>query len=117
MRTPANLRSSSDPQPVDPEQLRAARLEAARRTPEWEELEETALVRRAPFLVHAADDSLWTPFRAPTFEAGSARVVANDRVPLGYYLTPDGDIQFVEKVAGTWSQVVERQARKSRAAS
>ena len=117
MRTPANLRGSSDPQPVDPEQLRAARLEAARRTPQWEEVAETMFVPRARWLVRADDDTLWTPFRAPVFETGSARIVANDQVPLSYFITPEGDVRFVEKFGGSWSQIVERQTRKSRAAT
>jgi hypothetical protein len=113
MRMPTRLRSSSDAAPADEEQVRAARREQARRNAYWEELEETALVRRAPFLVHAADDSLSTPFQAPVFEAGSARIVANDQVPLGYFITPEGDVRFVERKAGTWSQVVERKARRT----
>jgi hypothetical protein len=116
VRMPASLRSSSDPQPVDREQLQAARLEAARRTPKWEEVEKTMFVPRARWLVRADDDTLWTPFRA-VFEAGSARIAANDQVPLAYFITREGDLRFVEKFGGTWSQIVERQARKSRAAS
>jgi hypothetical protein len=57
---PASLRSSSDPQPVDPEQLRAARRETARGNPRWQEVEETSLVRRAMFLVHADTDELFS---------------------------------------------------------
>jgi hypothetical protein len=114
VRMATRIRGSSDAPPVDEEQLRAARREQARRNAYWQELEEAALVRRAPFLVDADTDELWAPFLAPVFETGSARIVANDQVPLAYFVTPEGDVRFVERVGGTWSAIVARRARRER---
>jgi excisionase family DNA binding protein len=117
MRMPAGLRSPSDEAPVDQEQLRAARREAARANPRWQEVEETSLVRRAMFLVHADTDELWTPYRGSIWNPGSANVIFNADLPMVFYVDSAGDVQFVERIGGTWSAIVERQARKSRAAT
>jgi hypothetical protein len=109
------LRSSSDAPPVEQGQLRAARREAARRNPRWVEVEETSLVRRAMFLVHADEDTLWTGYRGTVWEPGSANVIFNADLPMTFYVDPDGDVRFIERRPGLWSDIVARQARKRRA--
>jgi hypothetical protein len=53
----ALLRGSGEAQ-VDAETVRTARREAARRNSRWTEIEETMLVPRARWLVHADTDEL-----------------------------------------------------------
>lgn len=115
----ASPRSSSDAPPVDQEQLRAARLEAARANAYWQEIESTLLVRRGPFLVRADNDSLRTLHRGTIWNPSSADVVFNDRLSMWFTVDSAGDVVFLEKsnAPATWSEVVERQARKSRAAT
>ena len=114
MRMLASIRSSSVPQPVDHEQLRAARLGAARANAYWQEIEFTLLVRRGPFLVRADDDSLWTLHRGNIWNPSAADVVFNDRIQMWFTVDAAGDVVFLEKInaPATWSEVVERQARR-----
>ena len=114
MRTTTRLRSSSDAPPVEQGQLRAARREAARRNPRWVEVEETSLVRRAMFLVHADTDELWTHYRGTVWEAGSANVIFNDSIPMWFFVDADGEVVFLERRPGLWSDIVERMERRKR---
>jgi hypothetical protein len=113
MKMPARLRSSSDEPPVDQEQLRAARRETARANPRWVEVEETSLVRRAMFLVHADDDTLWSFYRGTVWDRGSANVVFNDMLTMWFYVDADGDVVFLERRPGLWSDIVAREARRA----
>jgi hypothetical protein len=112
VKVPTRIRSSSDAPPVDQEQLRAARREAARANAYWQELEEPALVRRAMFFVHAADDTIWSFYRGTVWDPGSANVVFNDRLPMWFYVDAHGDVVFLERRPGLWSDIVARQAQR-----
>ena len=92
-------------------ELREARVEAARRIPQWTEVEETLFVRRGPFLVHADDDTLWSVYRGTVWNPSSANVIFNADLPMTFYVDRAGDVRFVEKVGGTWSAIVERRTR------
>jgi hypothetical protein len=100
VKTPTRLRGSSDAPPVDQEQLRAPRREAARANPRWQEVEETSLVRRAMFLVHADDDTLWSHYRGTVWDPGSANVIFNDMLPMWFFVDADGDVVFLERRPG-----------------
>jgi hypothetical protein len=111
VRTPTRIRGSSEAPAVDQEQLRAARREAARANVRWQEVEETSLVRRAMFLVHADDDTLWSFYRGTIWD-GSANVIFNADLPMWFYVDADGDVVFLERRPGLWSDIVARQARR-----
>ena len=74
-------------------------------------------MRRAMFFVHADDDTLWSQYRGTVWDPGSANVIFNDRLPMWFYVDADGDVVFLERRPGLWSDVVARQAAQSRAAS
>lgn len=94
-------------------ELREARVAAARRQPGWVEFEETALVRRARWLVHAESDELYRRSRGVVFQSGSAALIA-DHVPLAFYVEHEtGEVVFLEKVGKTWSEIVARRAGKA----
>lgn len=95
----------------DVDTILKARVSAARRMAEWEELREVALVPRGRFLVDAETDRMFTLYRGETFESGSSSVII-DR-PLAFYVDRDGELVFLEVVPGrTWSEHIARQARK-----
>lgn len=106
------MRSSSDERPTA-DAIRDARVGAARRNPDWTELAETDLVRRARYLVHAETDELFTLHRGTVFATGSTTLIA-DRFPMFWYLDRDGDLVCLERVPGTWSERVARQAKRQR---
>jgi hypothetical protein len=95
------------------DELRQRRLEVARRVPGWTELEETALVKRGRWFVHAETDEVFSPVRGVVFATASTTVVA-DRAPYYFCVLPSGGLAFFEKVTtpATWSEHVERQARR-----
>lgn len=96
--------------------VREARLELARRNPRWVELVETDLVRRGPsFLVHVPTDAVYTVRRGHVFEPDKAVVgYVPDGVPLAYYVDASREITFLEAQPRTWSELVERKARRGR---
>jgi hypothetical protein len=101
-------RREQDPADV----VRSARLEAARRNPLWTELEEVDLVRRPPgYFVSASTDEVFRRHRGIVFASWSANVVA-DRAPLHFYVDAAGDCIFLERFTETWSELVERRARR-----
>jgi hypothetical protein len=96
----------------DQTSIRKRRVEVARRNSRWTELEETALVRRARYLVHADTDELFTVHRGVVFGSGSASVIA-DQSALYFCVRPDGELVFLERQTGrTWSDIVRRQAKR-----
>jgi len=101
----------------DDELVAEARVEAARKNPDWVEVEEIDLVARKPWLVHAETDALYTVFRGAIFERGSARPVFNHTVPLAFYLDRTGDLVFLERRPGTWSEIVAKRTRRARAST
>jgi hypothetical protein len=91
------MRDRSDE--VTTDEVRAARISAARSNPRWTELEAVDLVARGPFLVAASTDLLYARHRV-VFEPGSASVFAT-AIELHFYID-DGDVVFLESVPGTW---------------
>jgi hypothetical protein len=102
----------------DERALREARVVAARRNPYWTELREAELVERPPaYLVDSESDRVFSRYRGPVFERGQERPSLQEQVGLSFYVTADNELVFLEPVPGTatWSQIVERQARRGRA--
>jgi hypothetical protein len=66
------------------------------------------------FLVHADTDELWTPYRGSIWNPGSANVIFNDSLPMWFYVDANGDVVFLERRPGLWSDIVARQARQGR---
>lgn len=96
------------------EHLRAARLDAVRRNRRWTELAETSLVRRGPFLVSAETDEMFMLRRGVIFEPGKASIgYVSEDTELHYYVDQAGEIVFLERQPGTWSEVFEKRARRA----
>ena len=95
----------------DVDAIREARVEVARRNHDWTELRETDLVRRARYLVHAETDELFKLHRGVVFQTGSSTLIA-DRFPMFWYVDREGGLVFLSRVAGTWSEVVAKRARR-----
>ena len=93
------------------EHVRAARLEAARRTSRWTELEAVDLVRRGRVFVAASDDSVYLRHRGVTFESGKAAPIA-DQAPLHFTVDQGGNLTFYEKQSATWTELVARKAKR-----
>jgi hypothetical protein len=96
-------------------QLRQARLEVARRTSRWTEIQDDFVPRgrNGYWLVSAASDHVYTRVRGTVFPAWSAAPMAD---VSGLYFTVDanGELTFYERQPWTWSEHVARQAAKER---
>lgn len=96
----------------DAQQLREARLETARRTPRWVELEAVDVVPRGRVFVAASTDEILLPYRGATFGRGTATAIS-DQTELYYVLDDDNQMTFYERQpGGTWSDHVRRQAER-----
>ena len=104
------MRSSSEDRPDDAA-IRERRAEVARRNSDWTEVRETDLVPRARYLVHAETDGLFTRHRGIVFQTGSAHLIA-DRFPMFFYVDRDGELVFLQRAPGTWSEIVAKRARR-----
>ena len=93
--------------------LRPARLEVARRTAKWTEIEDDLVPRGRGMLVSAATDHVYTPVRGVIFETASVGIIAT-HAPYYFTVSPDGELAFYERLPGTWSERIERQARRRR---
>ena len=109
------FRSSVDELP-DAAAIRERRVEVARRNTRWTELRETGLVRRGRWLVHAETDELFKVCRGTIFLTGEAVIAFNDQVEMHFYVDRDGDIVFLQRDRGTWSDVVAKRAKRRAAA-
>jgi hypothetical protein len=97
--------------------LKPARLEVARRNSKWTEFEEVDLVARGPrnqWFVSATTDEVFEPHRGAVFQSGSTSVIA-DQADLAFYLDPNGELVFLERIPGTWTEHLEKQAARERA--
>ena len=74
-------------------------------------MSETDLVRRGPWLVHADTDEL---FKNYVFARGAGRPTFNEGVPLTFYVDHEGDLVFLERGLGTWSEYIARRAKRRR---
>jgi hypothetical protein len=110
MKPPASI----DRSPVErtaADDARARRVESARANHRWTELEEVDLVVRGPFLVSAATDAVFVPYRGATF-GRSGRIEFAELVEL-YFVVRDGDVTMLERQAQSWSEVLARRTRAS----
>jgi hypothetical protein len=103
--------SVDDARPSEDE-ARARRVEVARRS-HWVEIEEpSVLVRRGrSFLVHADTDAVYSPHRGVVFAPGAITVIADYNSSLHYFVRDDGELVFLERQPGTWSDRVARRAQ------
>jgi hypothetical protein len=92
--------------------VRPKRLEVARSNAKWTEIPNDLVPRnQGRWLVSAETDAIYTLFRGTVFAPLSVNVVAN-LTELSFYVDSDGDLVFLERLPGKWSEHVERQARR-----
>lgn len=99
------------------QKVREARVAIARKVEAWTELEESALVKRGRWWVHADTDELFVDFLGTVWVAGRADVVS-DRSPLYFCVLADGvGLAFFERVKNppTYTAFLEHRDRKARA--
>jgi hypothetical protein len=98
------------------EKLRAARLEAARRNPHWQEVSEMQLVRRnRSWFVEADSDIVLQAVRGVVFDPAGTSVIAT-MTELSFTVSDEGDLTFYERVPGvpTWTWFLEQQQERER---
>ena len=116
LRTTLGFGEPAEVEDLTQDELRRLRVQAARRVPAWREIEESALVHRPPsYLVDAESDELFTFYRVQIFTAGLAVPSFNESVPLVFFVRDNDELIFLEHAhPRTWSEVVERRARRGR---
>jgi len=111
MRLPLTRPPKAD---VLADELSAARIAAARRNPVWAEIPNDLVARGRGWFVSAESDRIYAPYRGTAFATGSATAIS-DRAQL--FFTVDGDeIALYERQPGTWSDLLEKRARRGAAA-
>jgi hypothetical protein len=98
----------------DEQELRQARVQAARSVPAWSELDPVDLVPRmgGRVFVSAESDRVFQQYRGAVWQTGTANAIS-DYTPLVF--TVDGDeLEFFEALPESWSARVERQAERER---
>ena len=95
------------------EALRPKRLEIARNISRWTKVEDDFVPRGRGWLVSAGTDAVYEKARGVIFQPYSVNVIA-DHTELSYYVDGDGDLVFLERLPGTWSEYVERRERRGR---
>ena len=93
------------------ERLRPARLEAARRNPKWTEIEDDLVPRARGWLVSAETDAIYTRVRGIVFAPYAVSVIS-DHAPLAFYADRDGELVFLERIPGTWTEHLEKRAAR-----
>jgi len=97
------------------EEVRQARLAAARRNSRWTELNPVDLVpRNRGWLVAASDDAIYSPIRGAVFQPHSASAIA-DMTKLFYFVDADGEVVFLEQVTrpATYTEHLEQAAERA----
>jgi hypothetical protein len=92
-------------------QIRAGRLQAARRLHVWTEIEDDFVPRGRGLFVSASTDHVYTTVRGVVFQTGSATIIA-ERAPYYFTVSPDGGLTFYERQPQTWSEMVAKRARR-----
>ncbi len=92
--------------------LREGRVQAARANRHRVELEESALVRRGPYFVHADSDDVFTFYRGAIFRTGSPRIEFDENVEHAFYVDVHSEVRVLERQRGTWSDVVAKKAKR-----
>jgi hypothetical protein len=91
--------------------VRPARLEVARRNAKWTEIANDLVPRARGWLVSAETDAIYRGHAGVVFAPYSVTVVA-DQAELYYYVDRDGDLQFLERIPGTWTEHLEKRAAR-----
>lgn len=116
MRLTTIGRAASRETPED--ELRAARVEVARRA--WEEIAPAErLVARGPgWLVDSETDRIFVRRRGVTFDPGRASIFSGDGAELWFFVDRDGSPVVLERVLSpaNWSEHCERRERRLRVA-
>jgi hypothetical protein len=96
-------------------EVRAARIDLARRN--WREIDppERLVARGFGWLVDSETDYIFVRRRGTTFEPGRAAIMSGEGFDLWFFLDAAGDVVPLERVPSpkTWSEHVERQARRA----
>jgi hypothetical protein len=99
------------------EEVRAARIEVARRN--WTEIDPPERLFRRGFgwLVDDETDYVFIPRRGTTFETGRASLMTGEGLDLWFFIDRDsGDVVPLERLGTeTWSEIVAKRARKQAA--
>lgn len=90
------------------------RIEVARSTSTWFELEAADLVARdrGRVYVSAKTDFVFEPMNGLVFEPDTARPLVDPDIELYYVVQPDNTLRFFQRRPGTWSQIVQRRTEK-----
>ena len=99
------MQASSEERPSE-EEIRAARIQAARRHKAWTEIEDD-LVPRGRWLVSASTDDVYAPVRGTVFQTGSVAIVS-DQARYHFTVSPEGTLAFYERLPHTWSEITAR---------
>jgi len=93
--------------------LRPARLEVARHTAKWTEIENDLVPRgyRGMSLVSASTDHVYERVRGIVFQPGSVNVIA-DHAQLYFTVDDAGELTFYERDSRTWSEQVAARERR-----
>jgi hypothetical protein len=114
MRTIASYFTTAAAAPAPSvEEIRAARLRAARATPAWTEIEADLVPRARRLFVSASTDQVYRAVRgAAIFAAGSSSIVS-ERTPYAFTVTEEG-LTFYEPLGTTWMEMLEKRAERKR---
>ena len=95
------------------EQVRQARLVAARRNSKWTEIEDDFVSRGRGLFVSAASDHVYAAVRGIVFATASVTIIA-DQSPLYFVVGDNGELAFYERQPRTWTEMLERKAERER---
>jgi hypothetical protein len=122
LRPARNADTIPEPDPARAEHerhVREARLANARRQSAWTEIPEPRLVPRGRgLLVDAETDFVWVVRRGHVWEPHKATIgFVPDDAALTFTVNQNGGVVFLEQPGSlrSWSEYVERQARRGRA--
>ena len=101
------------------EAVYAQRVEAARHNRRWTERAVTEFVRRGKWFVDAASDELYATRRGQIFEPAGPRIIFDAELALSWFVDRAGDVIVLERSTRprTWSEIVERKARRGHGAT
>lgn len=76
---------------------------------------ETEFVRRAKWFVDAASDELFSARRGQIFEPAGGKILFDHELELQFFVDRGGEVIVLERSTRprTWSEIVERKARRA----
>jgi hypothetical protein len=92
------------------DEVRQARVEAARRCRSWVEIQDDLVPRARGLFVSAGDDHVYARYAGTVFQTGSTTIVS-DRAALFFTVDDAGVLTFYERDSQTWSERVARRAQ------